>query len=321
MVSVSVVIATYNAAPFIEQTIESVLSQTTRADEVLVLDDGSTDDTRAVLRRYKKSVTVIEQKNEGVARARNRLCSLARGDLVAFLDHDDVWHPRYLQVQRVLARDFPNAAACFTGHMDFATAQPPAWQEAARALDSIVIDRRQFMGEYMRDTSRFASMSYCAIPRAVLADIGPEPFLPSVSGADDYYLMNLLPLVGPVVYHPGVLVAYRFTEGAQSSDQLKNCTRAVQAMSCLHGRYRACGDGVLLRQFEDAYASKSRHLAKVLMGVGGASQARGQLWRSLLRGQGASSRIKTAALLAATFLPSAAQPQWPSAQRAREQHP
>jgi glycosyltransferase involved in cell wall biosynthesis len=81
--------------------VESVYAQTRSADEVLVLDDGSTDETREVLRELanKYPLRQVRQENAGEAVARNRCVELARGDLIAFLDHDDLWDPRKLELQ------------------------------------------------------------------------------------------------------------------------------------------------------------------------------------------------------------------------------
>src|SRR5262245_6496134 len=96
---VSVAIPTYNSARFIQTTLKSVLSQSVAPNEILVVDDGSTDETVAILSSYGSSIRVIRQSNQGVAAARNALARHVNGDLVAFLDHDDLWHPRYLETQ------------------------------------------------------------------------------------------------------------------------------------------------------------------------------------------------------------------------------
>ena len=96
-ISVSVVIPAFNAAAFIEATLESVFSQTHLPDEVIVVDDGSTDHTVKVLAKYP--VKVIRQANGGPARARNTGILASQGDWVAFLDHDDRWHPRKTEIQ------------------------------------------------------------------------------------------------------------------------------------------------------------------------------------------------------------------------------
>ncbi len=85
---VSVVIPAYNAAGYLAPTIESVLAQTYRPIEVLVVDDGSSDDTVAIARSFGDPVRVIEQENRGPAGARNTGFAGARGDIIALLDAD-----------------------------------------------------------------------------------------------------------------------------------------------------------------------------------------------------------------------------------------
>lgn len=95
---VSVIIPTYNRQKFITMAIDSVLSQTFKDYEIIVIDDGSTDNTRQVLESYEEKIKYIYQKNSGVSAARNAGIRLARGELVAFLDSDDEWLPDYLSI-------------------------------------------------------------------------------------------------------------------------------------------------------------------------------------------------------------------------------
>lgn len=88
---VSVIIPTYNRAHCVGEAIESVLNQTFRDFEVIVVDDGSTDNTQEVLSRYSGSIRVIRQENLGVSAARNAGILSAKGEWVAFLDSDDEW--------------------------------------------------------------------------------------------------------------------------------------------------------------------------------------------------------------------------------------
>lgn len=96
---VSVVVTTYNQAAYIEQTLESVLAQTYDPYEVIVVDDGSTDDTPARMVRFDGRIEYVRQKNMGVAGSRNTGVGMARGEFIAFLDGDDLWEPEKLSLQ------------------------------------------------------------------------------------------------------------------------------------------------------------------------------------------------------------------------------
>lgn len=94
---ISVVIPTFNGERFIGDTVRSVLSQTYAAHEIIVVVDGSKDQTSTVLRQFGRRITLLEKSNGGVSSARNAGIDLATGDYIAFLDDDDHWHPDKLQ--------------------------------------------------------------------------------------------------------------------------------------------------------------------------------------------------------------------------------
>jgi len=105
---VSVILPVYDRAAYVGEAIESVLAQTLPADELIVVDDGSTDDSVAVVERYSRpGLHVVRQENRGIGAARNRGLGLASGELIAFIDSDDVWErdKLALQVPALLERD------------------------------------------------------------------------------------------------------------------------------------------------------------------------------------------------------------------------
>jgi glycosyltransferase involved in cell wall biosynthesis len=101
---VSVILPVYNRAGWVARAVESVLSQTHRHIELLVIDDGSTDDTRRVLESFGPRVTILDQMHAGAETARNLGLERARGEFVAFIDSDDVWRPERLSSQLPLFR-------------------------------------------------------------------------------------------------------------------------------------------------------------------------------------------------------------------------
>lgn len=106
---ISVVIPTYNRARFLKEALESVFSQTVADREIIVVDDGSSDETRAVLEPFRDRIRYLYQENAGGAAARNRGIAAARGEWVAFLDSDDRWEPHALQALLEAASRHPEA--------------------------------------------------------------------------------------------------------------------------------------------------------------------------------------------------------------------
>lgn len=113
----SVIIPLYNKAPYVAKAIESVLGQTYRDFEVIVIDDGSTDQSLEVAKTFEnKSITIVSQPNSGVSTARNNGVKLAKHPYICFLDADDWWHPTFLEEMKRLITDFPDAGIYGSGY-------------------------------------------------------------------------------------------------------------------------------------------------------------------------------------------------------------
>ncbi len=111
---VSVIIPTYNRWPLVREAIESVLAQSYRFFELIVIDDGSTDDTAKQLAGFGTHLRLIEQPHRGVSAARNRGAKVARGRYLAFLDSDDLWFPEKLAIQTAFMEDHAAIEICQT---------------------------------------------------------------------------------------------------------------------------------------------------------------------------------------------------------------
>jgi glycosyltransferase involved in cell wall biosynthesis len=111
---ISVIIPTYNRAQLVTQSVMSVLAAVSEGDEVIVVDDGSTDDTEAALRPYIRLIRYLRIPNGGAGAARNFGIRSASHDLIAFNDSDDVWMPNKLWLQRAVMRARPDLHYCFT---------------------------------------------------------------------------------------------------------------------------------------------------------------------------------------------------------------
>jgi glycosyltransferase involved in cell wall biosynthesis len=112
---VSVIIPAYNCDRYITQTVESILAQTYQHYEIIVIDDGSTDKTYQVLAPYFNQIHYVYQENQGVAKARNHGLKIAKGELIAFLDHDDIFLPEKLARQVECFQQYPDVAMVHSG--------------------------------------------------------------------------------------------------------------------------------------------------------------------------------------------------------------
>jgi glycosyltransferase involved in cell wall biosynthesis len=132
-ISVSCIVRVFNSERYLREAVESVLGQTRPPEEIVVVDDGSTDGTPAILASYGARLRVLSQTNQGAVVARNVGLRAVRGDLVAYIDGDDLWHPEKLalQVPRFQAR--PELDLCLGHTQNFWI--PELAAEAARFQD------------------------------------------------------------------------------------------------------------------------------------------------------------------------------------------
>lgn len=172
---ISIIIPLYNKAESIATALDSVLAQTYQDFEVVVVDDGSTDDGVAIVEKYTDSrIRLIRQDNAGVSAARNRGIAEAKGAYVAFLDADDEWMPVFLEEIVVLQKEFPASRAHATRYV----------QCQNGAKKNIVLNKLPFTSEHGVLTNYFevASCSHppvwtgaVCIERALLNEIGGFP--------------------------------------------------------------------------------------------------------------------------------------------------
>lgn len=210
MPAVSVVIPAYNHASFLAETITSAFSQTWCDFEVIVVDDGSTDATAQVAAQFGDSIRYIRQDNQGIAAARNTGIRHARGELISFLDDDDLWDPDHLRMV-VPAFEDPYTMAVYTG-----------WQ----AIDEN--NRRLPRGstrvvppEQLYDTllvGGFFTGACVTVRRTCLDRVGV--FDEALHGCDDLDLWLRISRHQKFKGIPEVLVLYRMHGGGLSSNEL-----------------------------------------------------------------------------------------------------
>ena len=135
---VSVIIPTYNNALLLPETLNSVLRQSCKDFELIVVDDGSTDDTAEIVKNDYPQVRYQCQPNRGPAAARNAGVRLAQGEYIAFCDHDDVWNEGHLRALVNYLSSHPNVGLAFDNAQYFGKAESPPWlhlgQEATDLL-------------------------------------------------------------------------------------------------------------------------------------------------------------------------------------------
>jgi len=127
---VSCIVPVFNGERYLPETLESILQQTYRPLEIIVIDDGSTDNSAAVVASCGGQIIYLRQTNSGPAAARNRGLCEARGEFIAFLDQDDLWHPEKLARQTARFKTRPELVLCITYAQNFWA--PELQEEAAR---------------------------------------------------------------------------------------------------------------------------------------------------------------------------------------------
>ena len=186
---VTVVVTTYNQAAFIEQTLESVLAQTYEPREIIVVDDGSSDDTPTRIAPYANRIVSVRQENQGVAGSRNTGIRKARGEYIAFLDGDDLWDPEKLSVQVKVAREYPNSGLIVVDGQEFdegGVISPSLFfAPCCREIAEGSVASRRFYREFL-DITLVATTSQVMIPTRVFQEVGLSD--PGFERASDYDL-------------------------------------------------------------------------------------------------------------------------------------
>jgi len=215
---VSVVVTTFNHERYIAEAINSVLAQTYRHLEIIVVDDGSIDHTPDVLREFGDAIAFIRQPNEGIAGSRNRGIREARGELLAFLDGDDRWHPCKLSRQVEAFLRFPDAGliACDTRSFDddrvirdhLLVLNDAADSDVRAPIVNLECFERLVRGNIISTTSQIM------IPRRVLDDVGLSDTTFPI--ASDYDLYLRIALKYPFTFVREALADYRYVPTSAS---------------------------------------------------------------------------------------------------------
>ena len=221
MTKVSVVIPAYNAASHLVEALESVFAQRLDALEVVVVDDGSTDGTVEVARRFGRGVRVLQQDRGGSARARNLGLEATDGELVAFLDADDVWLPDKSARQLPLLLGDPGLGLVFSDMVSFGT---PGAEGRSYFEERGFTGRCTLSSIFLHD---MISTPTVILRRACLAETGAfDPTLPIGQDTDLWFRMAL---ARPFAVVDAPLVRRRFHPGNTTRDSrtLARCVVAI----------------------------------------------------------------------------------------------
>ena len=207
----SVVISVYNKAPFIAATLDSVLAQTIQDFEIVLLNDGSTDESEAILKGYTSDprVRLYSEENKGAAAGRNYVIQKAVGNYVALLDADDYWKPNYLEEHTRLIEKYPNEAVFATNSEVISKGKTIARQfsVAIDTAEDMVVD--YFEASYL---DSILHSSTTVIKREAFDEVGL--YNPAIRSGQDTDLYVRLGLKYPVVFSPKVCVQYLVIENS-----------------------------------------------------------------------------------------------------------
>jgi glycosyltransferase involved in cell wall biosynthesis len=201
---VSVIVPVYNGERFIQQSIDSALGQSISDHEVIIVNDGSTDHSAALVQDLFPTARLINQHNQGAAAARNAGIEVARGEFVAFLDCDDLWDETKLERQLELHRRYPDALASYCDHRIIDAAGRVTGKTGA-------LDYPRWSGRILRELIQgncIVSPSVLVARRSAVIEAGGfdcrQP-----AGSDDWQLSMHIAALGPILYLPETLASYR----------------------------------------------------------------------------------------------------------------
>ena len=226
MIKVSIVIPAYNAEPCLLETLESALSQTYPAHEILVIDDGSKDRTEEIARSFGDRVRYIKQQNQGIAGARNTGIREATGDWIAFLDHDDLFLPEKIEREVAELEKNPELVVVYSAFTYFYSDGTTKLQPAFPA--------RQLWPTLRYKTPILPSTSI--IRRSALEEIGYFNPSPRVRMIDDWDLwFRLIQRYSAKAFQdvPESLTMYRWWENNASKNYLPLTANVLHLLDTL----------------------------------------------------------------------------------------
>jgi glycosyltransferase involved in cell wall biosynthesis len=211
--TISAVVPVYNTERYVAEALTAILSQTHPPDEVIVVDDGSTDGTLLELERFRGEIRLIRQGNLGVAGAMNRCFEEARCDYMAKCDADDIWELDKLERQRQTILAHPEVDIAFGGARFFGGSEGPR----APYSGAGILDRRELARRLYR--ANFVCSGTTMVRRELHRRLGP--FVEGFACEDYDYWMRAVAAGAVFFYDPRVLINYRTHENQVSGNLLR----------------------------------------------------------------------------------------------------
>lgn len=264
MPTVSVIIPTYQHAQFISDAIQSVLDQTYRDFEVIIINDGSTDRTAEILDGYSDRVTVITQPNRGLPASRNVGINHSLGEFVAFLDADDFWLSNKLEKQVQLMNEDPDLGLIFTN----ATVLSGAITKGT-IFDLVTPKSGWVEKELFQDN--FMPMPTILVRRSCFKSVGL--FDENLRSCEDYDLWLRISHLYPVAYIDEPLACYRIGSSQMSQDDKKMLSALIQMKTKAIINNPEIKD-LALEKLDNCYYNLFPRLAKFLLIDGEVLQCR-----------------------------------------------
>jgi glycosyltransferase involved in cell wall biosynthesis len=234
--SVSVIIPAYNVAPFIGETLESIFAQTFTDFEVIVINDGSpdTEELECAIQPYRERIHYLSQKNSGASAARNTGLRAARGELIAFLDADDLWSPNYLAEQLKFMCEYDCDLACADAMIFGVSA------DAGRTYFDAVMKTAPAMGDVtfldLVSGERSLITSGVVARRKLIFEVGL--FDEALRNAQDFDLWLRLAKHGArLSYQRRVLLHYRSRLNSLSGDAINSHRRELRVFDKIEQSY------------------------------------------------------------------------------------
>ena len=238
---VSVIVPAFNVGNYVAETLNSVLDQSHAQREIIVVDDGSTDDTPQRLERYRSAIRYVRQANAGQGGARNTGLAIASGDYIAFLDADDLWLPHTLEVQLGVAARHPESGLIACDGVTFEGDAILADRLLRGPLASRIPPEGELTGHFYRDLvldNTITSPSQTLIPRAVVEHVGP---VSTGNQSTDWEYHLRIASTYPITLHARQLVRYRYrATSAAGPLELRRFRWTLRNIPVLRQQLRSC---------------------------------------------------------------------------------